>query len=142
MLAKHALYQLSYGPNKEKPPGGSCRSTCPPKDPRKKVVGPGRLELPTSRLSGVCSNQLSYRPLVLRVSYLKGRRTGRGLKVVSAVRLFRFTMSSKRHLFKKRYTQNRKHNHSINLNHSTILPEPHAVLALLFSICRLHSMTN
>jgi hypothetical protein len=26
------------------------------------VVGPGRLELPTSRLSGVCSNQLSYRP--------------------------------------------------------------------------------
>jgi hypothetical protein len=56
--------------------------------------------------------------------------------------LFRFTMSNKRHLFKKRYTQNRKHNHSINLNHSTILPEPHAVLALLFSMCRLHSMTN
>ena len=27
------------------------------------VVGPGRLELPTSRLSGVCSNHLSYRPL-------------------------------------------------------------------------------
>ena len=27
------------------------------------MVGPGRLELPTSRLSGVCSNQLSYRPL-------------------------------------------------------------------------------
>jgi hypothetical protein len=26
------------------------------------VVGPGRLELPTSRLSGVCSNHLSYRP--------------------------------------------------------------------------------
>nr|ADI23447.1 hypothetical protein [uncultured nuHF1 cluster bacterium HF0770_35I22] len=26
------------------------------------VVGLGRLELPTSRLSGVCSNQLSYRP--------------------------------------------------------------------------------
>ena len=25
-------------------------------------MGPGRLELPTSRLSGVCSNQLSYRP--------------------------------------------------------------------------------
>jgi hypothetical protein len=78
----------------------------------------------------------------LRVSYLKGRRTGRGLKVVSAVRLFRFTMSNKWHLFNKRYTQNRKHNHSINLNHFTILPEPHAVLALLFSICRLHSMTN
>ena len=26
------------------------------------VVGPGGLEPPTSRLSGVCSNQLSYRP--------------------------------------------------------------------------------
>jgi hypothetical protein len=25
-------------------------------------VGRGRLELPTSRLSGVCSNHLSYRP--------------------------------------------------------------------------------
>ena len=28
----------------------------------KKMVGPSRLELPTSRLSDVCSNQLSYRP--------------------------------------------------------------------------------
>ena len=43
MLAKHALYQLSYGPQKG-------------------MVGPGRLELPTSRLSGVRSNQLSYGP--------------------------------------------------------------------------------
>ena len=43
MLAKHALYQLSYGPQKV-------------------MVGPGRLELPTSRLSGVRSNQLSYGP--------------------------------------------------------------------------------
>ena len=47
MLAKHALYQLSYGPI------GSERGS---------VVGPGGLEPPTSRLSGVCSNQLSYRP--------------------------------------------------------------------------------
>ena len=46
MLAKHALYQLSYGPI------GLPRS----------VVGPGGLEPPTSRLSGVRSNQLSYRP--------------------------------------------------------------------------------
>ena len=72
MLAKHALYQLSYGPG-EKPPGGRCRSTCPPKDPRKKVVGPGRLELPTSRLSGVCSNRLSYRPLKRRVPARPGQ---------------------------------------------------------------------
>jgi hypothetical protein len=27
------------------------------------VVGPGRVELPTSRLSGVRSNHLSYEPL-------------------------------------------------------------------------------
>ena len=60
-------------PQKEKPPGGSCRSTCPPKDPRKKVVGPGRLELPTSRLSGVCSNRLSYRPLKRRVPARPGQ---------------------------------------------------------------------
>ncbi len=44
MLAKHALSQLSYGPIPSR------------------MVGPGRLELPTSRLSGVRSNQLSYRP--------------------------------------------------------------------------------
>jgi hypothetical protein len=30
--------------------------------PGAKLVGPGRVELPTSRLSGVRSNQLSYRP--------------------------------------------------------------------------------
>ena len=34
--------------------------TAPPRD---KLVGLGRLELPTSRLSGVRSNQLSYRPV-------------------------------------------------------------------------------
>ena len=28
------------------------------------MVGPGRLELPTSRLSGVRSNQLSYGPVI------------------------------------------------------------------------------
>ena len=50
MLAKHALSQLSYGPG---------RST-------RDLVGPGRLELPTSRLSGVRSNHLSYGPLLVR----------------------------------------------------------------------------
>ena len=44
LLAKQALSQLSYGPLP------------------KLMVGPGRFELPTSRLSGVRSNQLSYRP--------------------------------------------------------------------------------
>src|SRR3954451_8053313 len=52
MLAKHALSQLSYGPV---PEDDTSRSI--------KVVGLGRLELPTSRLSSARSNQLSYKPL-------------------------------------------------------------------------------
>ena len=47
MLAKHALSQLSYGPDWWY---------------AKQVVGPGRVERPTSRLSGVRSNHLSYEP--------------------------------------------------------------------------------
>ncbi len=44
------------------------------------MVGPGRLELPTSRLSGVRSNHLSYGPLfVLTLTQPKAAslRTGR-----------------------------------------------------------------
>ena len=68
MLAKHALYQLSYDPlslGKSAQLGAVIdpSSARPRVTQRKSVVGPGRLELPTSRLSGVCSNQLSYRPL-------------------------------------------------------------------------------
>jgi hypothetical protein len=48
MLAKHALSQLSYGPLG--------------RTPRNRMVGLGRLERPTSPLSGVRSNHLSYRP--------------------------------------------------------------------------------
>ena len=48
-LAKAALSQLSYSP---KAIEGRARL----------MVGLGRFELPTSRLSGVRSNQLSYRP--------------------------------------------------------------------------------
>ena len=47
LLAKQVLSQLSYSPIL-----GACG----------KVVGLGRFELPTSPLSGVRSNQLSYRP--------------------------------------------------------------------------------
>ena len=47
LLAKQALSQLSYAPDPL---------------PRHDMVGPGRLELPTSRLSGVRSNHLSYEP--------------------------------------------------------------------------------
>ena len=48
-LAKLALSQLSYGP-------------IPIRDGRTKLVGLSGLEPLTSRLSGVCSNHLSYRP--------------------------------------------------------------------------------
>ena len=48
LLAKQALSQLSYGPAP------------------KLMVGPGRFELPTSRLSGVRSNQLSYGPPIFQ----------------------------------------------------------------------------
>jgi hypothetical protein len=37
--------------------------TAPPRVKAFSMVGLGRLELPTSRLSGVRSNQLSYRPV-------------------------------------------------------------------------------
>jgi hypothetical protein len=53
MLAKHALSQLSYGPE---------RSALFAHAFALEVVGLGRLELPTSRLSSARSNQLSYKP--------------------------------------------------------------------------------
>jgi hypothetical protein len=51
LLAKQALSQLSYGP------GTSVQQ---------KLVGLGRFELPTSRLSSARSNQLSYKPEIQR----------------------------------------------------------------------------
>ncbi len=59
LLAKQVLSQLSYSPNlfnsrSLRPPVGAARDG--------KLVGPGRFELPTSPLSGVRSNQLSYGP--------------------------------------------------------------------------------
>jgi hypothetical protein len=49
LLAKQVLSQLSYSPTTRAQLSG-------------KMVGLGRFELPTSPLSGVRSNQLSYRP--------------------------------------------------------------------------------
>ena len=61
MLAKHALSQLSYGPSWPPPsatrPRGIASQKVAPD-----LVGLGRLELPTSRLSSARSNQLSYKP--------------------------------------------------------------------------------
>jgi hypothetical protein len=53
LLAKQALSQLSYAPVLSVPVWPL---------PPDVLVGLGRFELPTSRLSGVRSNQLSYRP--------------------------------------------------------------------------------
>ena len=65
MLAKHALSQLSYGPGKTEIKSASIWM----------MVGLGRLERPTSPLSGVRSNHLSYRPVYRAArTPFKGRR--------------------------------------------------------------------
>ncbi len=47
----------------------------PPKAPKaRRVVGPGRFELPTLRLSGVRSNQLSYGPSGVEARDRPGKR--------------------------------------------------------------------
>ena len=76
-LAKLALSQLSYGPGKRQTVGvsnGSPRRSWEPAfalsgfgaavsaAAQHSLVGPGRVERPTSRLSGVRSNHLSYEP--------------------------------------------------------------------------------
>jgi hypothetical protein len=55
--ANQALSQLSYSPFYPSVPDEPTRLRNEPK-----LVGLGRVELPTSPLSGVRSNQLSYRP--------------------------------------------------------------------------------
>jgi hypothetical protein len=65
LRARQALSQLSYSPKQVL----SATTNLPgkPTRPAKQgnLVGLGRFELPTSPLSGVRSNQLSYRPVVL-----------------------------------------------------------------------------
>ena len=51
-LAKVVLYQLSYAPSRVEPAYAACSQ----------LVGLSGFEPETSRLSGVCSNQLSYKP--------------------------------------------------------------------------------
>ena len=59
LRARQALSHLSYTPNFiSNTPLPICTPYHTPDD----LVGLGRFELPTSRLSGVRSNQLSYRP--------------------------------------------------------------------------------
>src|SRR6201988_4092342 len=65
MLAKHALSQLSYGPvtRRRMFHVGFLEPCCRLNSALDQMVGLGRLELPTSRLSSARSNQLSYKPL-------------------------------------------------------------------------------
>src|SRR5882724_8189502 len=56
LLAKQALSQLSYGPDLQ---SKACQVEA--REPRR-LVGLGRFELPTSRLSSARSIQLSYKP--------------------------------------------------------------------------------
>ena len=58
LLAKQVLSQLSYTPVLSNKSAQLLRRAY-----TDKMVGLGRLELPTSRLSGVRSNHLSYKPL-------------------------------------------------------------------------------
>ena len=62
LLAKQALSQLSYGP-------GRIGQGLPQGEPHPRMVGLGRLERPTSPLSGVRSNHLSYRPAPPRAAF-------------------------------------------------------------------------
>ena len=70
-LAKAALSQLSYCPDKR----------------QQSVVGLGGLEPPTSRLSGVRSNRLSYRPFKDRASGFMRRCTASRCPRRTGVRL-------------------------------------------------------
>jgi hypothetical protein len=60
LLAKQVLSQLSYSPIRH--PKSNDRFSGIPVVSVAEMVGLGRFELPTSPLSGVRSNQLSYRP--------------------------------------------------------------------------------
>jgi hypothetical protein len=80
LLAKQALSQLSYGPARLPPfnEGDApcrCRAGQAASQPFLRMVGLGRLELPTSRLSGVRSNHLSYRPDAKRALLPEERET-------------------------------------------------------------------
>lgn len=90
LLAKQVLSQLSYSPiqldhlshktrrgNNSHQPSVSTQIH----HSQMQMVGPGRLELPTPRLSSVCSNQLSYGPIPVPVNaafvFMKKEKRGR-----------------------------------------------------------------
>ena len=90
LLAKQVLSQLSYSPIQLDHQSLTTRrgnnSHQPQPQPRSiirkmQMVGPGRLELPTPRLSSVCSNQLSYGPIPVPADaafvFMKKEKRGR-----------------------------------------------------------------
>ena len=79
LLAKQVLSQLSYGPEKH------CSCSLKELVGLKGMVGLGRFELPTSRLSGVRSNQLSYRPPKHHPANPKARRTDTGTSCLTYI---------------------------------------------------------
>jgi hypothetical protein len=82
LLAKQVLSQLSYSPissiARAKPRFGNFPRlpSIPNPHSQMQMVGPGRLELPTPRLSSVCSNQLSYGPILVKPVQPKLDRRG------------------------------------------------------------------
>ena len=82
LLAKQVLSQLSYSPissiARYKPGSATIRAShsnqFPVHHSQMQMVGPGRLELPTPRLSSVCSNQLSYGPIREPVQHKPDKR--------------------------------------------------------------------
>ena len=84
LLAKQVLSQLSYSPGRLRTEveDGSQTQPCILQSPSsllRGMVGLGRFELPTSRLSGVRSNQLSYRPAIERVGEADSPATCRSI---------------------------------------------------------------
>ena len=75
-LAKLALSQLSYGPSPISSATAPKVNSLPIR--HEQVVGLGRFELPTSRLSSARSNQLSYRPKA-QASMRRKRNVGGGV---------------------------------------------------------------
>ena len=74
LLAKQVLSQLSYSPSQKVMPRSiNCKHLL--SEPIQ-LVGPGRLELPTSRLSGVRSNHLSYGPILVELKPIRSERSG------------------------------------------------------------------
>jgi hypothetical protein len=86
LLAKQALSQLSYGPLysgklKSKRPCANILS----RFRERRLVGLGRFELPTSRLSSARSNQLSYRPRARAIPRIPKDAGQRMLQTISGI---------------------------------------------------------